>query len=78
MSPSERLARFRAWLLAPRILLALAVGLLFLLMAASFVAAPWDLPGCPGDGGGLCDVPITPSSPAGEAGSVTGSLFGAE
>ncbi len=63
------------WVTSPRLAMVFAVGLLFALMSWAFLVAPWALP-APACGGGLCGVPITPTSAANQTGSVTGSLFG--
>lgn len=72
MSRADRLRAAGAWIAGPRGLMALAVTLLFVLMAASFLNVPWGLPAerCGGD---LCDVPATPT---GTGGSIAGDLFG--
>jgi len=72
MSLSDRVKGFTAWLLGPRGLMALAVGLLFVLMSVSFVDVPWNLP-APQCNGDLCEIPVN-EGPPGE--TITGALFG--
>ncbi len=74
MRPREWPAAAGRWLVGPHGLMLFAVSLLFVLMVASFVNVPWNLPStnCSG-GSALCDIPVKPE---GGPDSITGLLFG--
>lgn len=73
MSGRDRVGGLARWVTGPRGTMAFAVGLLFVLMAASFLNISWGLP-APKCGGGLCEIPVTDGGPAQP--SIAESLFG--
>ena len=75
MSFRERLLIGWRWLAGPRGLMLFAVSLLFVLMAASFVNIPWNLPAAK-CGGTTCEIPVTWGGGLGTTEGIAEVFFG--